>query len=89
MLKSFVLAMVTVAALAGFSSAPAQAYQCNTRHYVSSDRHVVHSPSCKSRNFTAICRDGSYSHSRHHRGTCSRHGGVRREALELRDIAKA
>lgn len=25
---------------------------------------------------TALCRDGTYSHSKHHRGTCSHHGGV-------------
>jgi hypothetical protein len=25
---------------------------------------------------TARCRDGTYSHSRHHSGTCSHHGGV-------------
>ena len=25
---------------------------------------------------TAICRDGSYSYSQHHQGTCSHHGGV-------------
>ncbi|MBW8833941.1 MAG: DUF3761 domain-containing protein, partial [Burkholderia sp.] len=25
---------------------------------------------------TARCRDGTYSFSRHHSGTCSRHGGV-------------
>ncbi len=25
---------------------------------------------------TAKCRDGSFSFSTHHRGTCSRHGGV-------------
>ncbi len=25
---------------------------------------------------TAICRDGSYSHSTNHSGTCSHHGGV-------------
>jgi hypothetical protein len=29
------------------------------------------------RGATAICRDGDYSFSRHHRGTCSGHGGVR------------
>ena len=56
---------------------PANAYACNSRSYTNSDGQRVHSPSCKSKNFTAICRDGSYSHSRHHRGTCSRHGGVR------------
>jgi hypothetical protein len=27
---------------------------------------------------TAICRDGTYSFSMHHRGTCSHHGGVAR-----------
>jgi hypothetical protein len=26
---------------------------------------------------TALCRDGTYSFSRHHSGTCSHHGGVR------------
>lgn len=29
-------------------------------------------------NATAVCRDGTYSYSLHHRGTCSRHGGVAR-----------
>jgi hypothetical protein len=27
---------------------------------------------------TAICRDGDYSYSTHHSGTCSGHGGVKR-----------
>jgi hypothetical protein len=27
---------------------------------------------------TAQCRDGTYSFSQHHRGTCSHHGGVAR-----------
>ena len=26
---------------------------------------------------TAMCNDGTYSHSAHHSGTCSRHGGVK------------
>lgn len=26
---------------------------------------------------TAMCKDGSYSHSTHHSGTCSNHGGVK------------
>lgn len=25
---------------------------------------------------TALCKDGTYSHSKHHTGTCSHHGGV-------------
>src|SRR5947209_12012653 len=27
---------------------------------------------------TAVCKDGTYSYSKHHSGTCSHHGGVRR-----------
>lgn len=51
------------------------------RHYKNRDGDEVHSPSqTKSRNApagaSAQCRDGSFSFSRHHRGTCSRHGGV-------------
>src|SRR6185312_7678602 len=26
---------------------------------------------------TAVCTDGTYSYSAHHRGTCSHHGGVK------------
>ncbi|WP_409015203.1 DUF3761 domain-containing protein [Caballeronia sp. LZ001] len=52
-------------------------------HYVNRDGNVIHAPS-RSRSgavpegATAQCRDGSYSFSRHHGGTCSRHGGVAR-----------
>jgi Protein of unknown function (DUF3761) len=56
----------------------AEAYACNDRHYINSYGHVVHSPSCGTEpdHKTADCRDGSVSHSEHHRGTCSHHGGV-------------
>ena len=27
---------------------------------------------------TAQCKDGTYSYSQHHQGTCSHHGGVAR-----------
>ena len=58
----------------------ANAYPCNDRHYVNTSHHIVHSPSCgrESPHHTATCRDGSISYSEHHRGTCSRHGGVAR-----------
>jgi hypothetical protein len=52
-------------------------------HYVNRDGEVVHAPA-RSRSgavpegATAQCRDGTYSFSRHHSGTCSRHGGVAR-----------
>ena len=49
--------------------------------YKNSYGHEVHSPS---RTFSGLapsgasahCRDGSYSFSEHHQGTCSHHGGV-------------
>jgi hypothetical protein len=48
-------------------------------HYTSSDGNWIHSPGYLDRapaGATAQCRDGIYSFSRHHQGTCSRHGGV-------------
>lgn len=42
----------------------------------SAQRFVIHRKSGKARR--AICRDGSITFSRNRRGTCSRHGGVRR-----------
>lgn len=50
-------------------------------YYQNSDGQEIHRPShTKSGKApdgaTAKCRDGSYSFSTHHRGTCSRHGGV-------------
>lgn len=49
--------------------------------YTNKDGRTVHSPahthSGKTpKGATAKYRDGSYSFSQHHRGTCSRHGGV-------------
>lgn len=50
-------------------------------YYTNKSGQTVHSPS-KSKtgeapaNATAKCRDGSYSFSKHHRGTCSGHQGV-------------
>ncbi|WP_431310675.1 DUF3761 domain-containing protein [Labrys miyagiensis] len=38
----------------------------------------VHSPNHRDRKHqVAVCRDDTISHSYHHRGTCSRHHGVR------------
>ncbi|MBA4707508.1 DUF3761 domain-containing protein [Aquitalea aquatica] len=49
--------------------------------YTNSDGEQVHSPAHtksgkKPNGASAKCRDGSYSFSQHHRGTCSGHGGV-------------
>jgi Protein of unknown function (DUF3761) len=46
--------------------------------YESSDHVEVHGPDCDNAGVTAHCQDGTLSHSRHHSGTCSRHGGVAR-----------
>lgn len=51
------------------------------KHYINKDGKTIHSPA-KSKSgdipagASAQCRDGSYSFSRHHSGTCSHHGGV-------------
>ncbi len=51
------------------------------QHYINKDGQVIHSPS-KSKTgeiptgASAQCVDGTYSFSRHRRGTCSHHGGV-------------
>ncbi|MBM7123939.1 DUF3761 domain-containing protein [Dyella flava] len=49
--------------------------------YVNRDGVVVHSPAhtvsgAAPSGASARCRDGSYSFSLHHSGTCSHHGGV-------------
>jgi hypothetical protein len=80
------------AAFAICLAAPAFAYQPsytnpdesdldNHHGYVNRDGQSVHAPA-HSRSgrvpegASAQCRDGTYSFSRHHSGTCSRHGGV-------------
>lgn len=50
-------------------------------HYTNKKGEVVHSPAhtkngSKPAGATAQCRDGTYSFSRSHRGTCSGHRGV-------------
>ncbi|CAH2893978.1 MAG: FIG00452900: hypothetical protein [uncultured Paraburkholderia sp.] len=60
---------------------PDEADLSNHNTYRNRDGNTVHAParslSGKAPNgATARCRDGSYSFSRHHGGTCSRHGGV-------------
>jgi hypothetical protein len=65
------------------ASKPAPDESQLTEHgsYINKDGQQVHAPA-HSKNgsiptgATAKCADGSYSFSRHHRGTCSHHGGV-------------
>jgi hypothetical protein len=51
----------------------------NNDHYINCDGKNIHCPAYYDdapANATALCNDGTYSFSRHRRGTCSRHGGV-------------
>ncbi|OIR03572.1 hypothetical protein GALL_144310 [mine drainage metagenome] len=62
-------------------SVPSEADLKEHGHYTNSQGNVVHSPAhsksgAAPSGATAQCRDGSYSFSQHHRGTCSHHGGV-------------
>ena len=66
-----IVAVCTAAEARGHSSDP----------YVTSDGVTVHRPvqsNQRPARATAQCRDGSWSFSLHHRGTCSQHGGVLR-----------
>ena len=50
-------------------------------HYVNRSHQVVHAPAHSATGAapdgaSAKCRDGTFSFSQHHRGTCSHHGGV-------------
>ena len=49
------------------------------RYYINKDGQRVQSPTYYDKapaGATAQCRDGTYSFSQHHQGTCSHHGGV-------------
>jgi hypothetical protein len=55
----------------------ARADECGPGYYWSSaHQSCVESPDSSNSGVTAICGDGSDSHSLSHSGTCSRHGGV-------------
>lgn len=63
------------------SAAPNEADLKEHGHYINANGNEVHSPAhSKSgaipNGASAQCRDGSYSFSQNHRGTCSHHGGV-------------
>ena len=71
--RSFVAAAALLMALA--SGWGAQAGD----DYVNSNGQRVHRPEDAGqapKGSTALCRDRTYSFSKHHRGTCSHHGGV-------------
>ncbi|RZF28776.1 DUF3761 domain-containing protein [Paraburkholderia sp. UYCP14C] len=62
---------------------PDESNLSNHNTYTNRDGNTVHAPAHSlsgkvPEGASALCRDGSYSFSRHHSGTCSRRGGVAR-----------
>jgi hypothetical protein len=58
------------------ATAPVPFLECPPGTYQGSSGDCVPSPNSSCSYATAICRDGSCSHSEHRSGTCSGHGGV-------------
>jgi len=64
-----------------YDESPNEAQLVEHGHYTNKKGQDVHSPAHTKdgkapAGATAKCRDGTYSFSKSHRGTCSRHGGV-------------
>ncbi len=63
------------------ADAPPEAELVEHGHYINKGGTTVHSPAHSvtgqaPAGASAKCRDGAYSFSQHHQGTCSHHGGV-------------
>jgi Protein of unknown function (DUF3761) len=86
-LAKIILSVALVAPLVVHADAPqpspSESKLVEHSSYINIDGVRVHSPAHTKNGeqpagASAQCRDGSYSFSRHHRGTCSHHGGVSR-----------
>ncbi|WP_300580463.1 DUF3761 domain-containing protein [Mycobacterium sp.] len=60
----------------GVPTPPSEFHQCPSGTYRDADGDCVERPDQNTNSATAICCDGSESHSKHRSGTCSGHGGV-------------
>jgi hypothetical protein len=68
-------------AIASPAATPQESQLAEHGHYINKAGAVVHSPAHSltgqsPAGASAKCRDGTFSFSQHHRGTCSHHGGV-------------
>jgi hypothetical protein len=75
------LALMAGSAFAYSSTTPDESDLDTHNTYINRDGQSVHSPAHSRSDTvpdgaTARCRDGTWSFSRHHSGTCSRHGGI-------------
>ena len=71
--------IVALALIVLFVGGGADARGHSGDYYTNAAGHQVHRPMHSNhvpRGATAKCRDGTYSFSENHRGTCSWHGGV-------------
>jgi hypothetical protein len=71
----FAIFALTIGCCISVAAAPTAA-ACPAGSYQASSGDCVEAPDQNTNNDTAICRDGSDSHSEHRSGTCSGHGGV-------------
>ncbi|WP_321182457.1 DUF3761 domain-containing protein [Mycobacterium innocens] len=81
MFRSLAVLVAVMAGTAGAgvvaqASTAAAAGMCPPGSYQNSSGVCVPRPDNSNDGVTAICRDGSHSHSQHRNGTCSGHGGV-------------
>jgi hypothetical protein len=78
-LLTLVIAGIAAAGLASASPAGASVSACKSGYYENVYGNCVPRPTqspSKPSGATAKCRDGTYSFSQSHSGTCSHHGGV-------------
>lgn len=57
---------------------PSYGSSCKSNYYLATSGDCVHNPDTNPAGATAQCRDGLYTYSEHHSGSCSREGGVSR-----------
>ena len=86
--RAGIFALIFVGSFFGLvqaTSAPGSVLACGGGTYENSDGLCIPDPSVPGgggsggaipAGVTAVCRDGDYSYSTHHSGTCSGHGGV-------------
>jgi len=79
-LSALVIALILVASVSPDAFGQRRHYRRSAHYTNSQKRHVprpAHANTAPA-GATAECRDGTFSFSANHRGTCSHHGGVKR-----------
>jgi Protein of unknown function (DUF3761) len=74
-LKAFIFLFCISCQVLGVAATSAAA--CPPDKYINCEGMCVPRPNSDTNDVTALCQDGTDSHSRHRTGTCSGHGGVK------------